>query len=65
MKEKQRMLKLMYKRKEKKLTQNELGAKVGVIGKTIHLYEVGERQPSPIMLRTLADALDCTIDDIV
>lgn len=65
MKAKQRMLKLMFKRKERKLTQNELGKKVGILGKTIHLYEVGERQPSPMMLRALADALECTIDEIV
>ena len=59
------MLKLMFKRKEAKLTQEGLGEKVGVLGKTIHNYESGERQPTPDMLRKLADALDCTIDDIV
>ncbi len=60
-----RMLKLMFKRKEAKLTQEELGEKVGVLGKTIHHYENGDRKPTPEMLRLLANALDCTIDEIV
>lgn len=60
-----RMLKLMFKRKEAKLTQEELAEKVGVVGRTIHHYENGDRQPTPDMLRKLADVLNCTIDDIV
>jgi DNA-binding XRE family transcriptional regulator len=62
---KTKMLKLMYKRKELGLTQEELGSKVGVIGKTIHHYEVGLRQPTADMLKKLATVLNCTIDEIV
>lgn len=60
-----RMLKLMFKRKEAKLTQEELGEKIGVTGKTIHHYENGDRLPNVEDLKKLAEALNCTVNDIV
>ena len=62
---KERMLKLMYKRKEARLTQQQLGEKVGVKGKTIYAYECGERRPSLKTLRKISEVLGCTIDEIV
>lgn len=60
-----KMLKLMFKRKEAGLTQEGLGKKVGLTGKTIHHYENGDRCPNAEDLRKLATALNCTVDDIV
>ena len=60
-----KLLKLMFKRKEAGLTQAELAEKIGVHAKTIHHYENGDRQPNVDDLKKLAEALKCTINDIV
>jgi DNA-binding XRE family transcriptional regulator len=65
MKEKIKMPNLRKARKEKKLTQEQFGKKVGVSGKTIHHYEIGKRQPSLEMLLKMANALDKTVNDII
>lgn len=57
-------LNLMFKRKEAGLTQQQLGEKVGVKGKTIYTYESGERNPSIKTLLKIAEVLGCSIDEI-
>lgn len=59
------MKKLKEIRVRKNLTQEELGEKVGVSYRTIYQYESGRREPSLRILRLLATALNCTIDEIV
>ncbi len=59
------MKKLKEKRIEKGLTQEQLGQAVGVSYRTIYQYETGRREPSLKILRALANALNCTIDEIV
>jgi len=49
-------------REEKKITQAELGNKIGVSGATINRYEKGFRQPDPETLSKLADFFDVTVD---
>ena len=59
------MEKLKQKRIERGLTQEQLGRLVGVSYRTIYQYEAGRREPSLKILRALAIALNCTIDEIV
>lgn len=49
-------------RKERKLTQQQLAELIGVKNSVISFYEVGERVPSPEVLRKLALALHVTAD---
>lgn len=64
MKEGKKLFGLMLKRKEKGLTQGQLGKLVGVRGEAIYCYEAGVRRPDLEMLRKLAEVLECSIDDI-
>lgn len=52
-------------RQEKGLTQDELGKRVGVHPNHISRYERGETSPSAEILKTFADALEVTIDELV
>ena len=49
-------------RKDRKLTQQQLAELLGVKNSVISFYEVGERIPSPDILRKLALALHVTAD---
>ena len=49
-------------RKDRKLTQQQLAELIGVKNSVISFYEVGERIPSPDVLRKLALALHVTSD---
>lgn len=54
------------KRKELKLTREELASKVGITSTEIYRIERGDRKkPSLKVLTGLADALGVTVDDIV
>ncbi|NPV92093.1 MAG: helix-turn-helix transcriptional regulator [Firmicutes bacterium] len=44
------------------LTQRQLAKKMNVSPSTIALYETGDRNPDPQMLKRLADCLDCSVD---
>lgn len=46
------------KRKEHKLTQTELGERVGIAQRTVAAYESGERRPSIEVAQRLAKELD-------
>lgn len=59
------MHKLEHVRIDAGLSRSELAKKVGVSRITIWQYEKNKRKPNPKMLRKLATALNCKIDDIV
>lgn len=52
-------------RKEKKLTQQQLGKLLGVSGSMIGQYEKGERNPKYITLQKIASVLGVNIEDII
>lgn len=52
-------------RKEKNLTQDELGAQIGVTNKTISRWETGNYLPPVEMLQTLADTFGVSINEIL
>ena len=51
-------------RKEAKMTQKELGEKIGVKHNTISDYERGKISPEQDMLFALSDALNIKVDDL-
>ena len=54
---------LKAKRKEARLSQAELAARVGVTSRTIQNYELGSRKPQNMeVVQRLADALSTTTD---
>ena len=54
--------KIRQLRKEKNLTQKQLAALIGVKNSVISFYEVGDRLPSPEVIRKLAIALHVSTD---
>lgn len=52
-------------RLKKKISQRELGRKIGKTGQFISLIEKGESNPSVITLKKIADALDVTINELL
>lgn len=53
------------KRKEKKLTQVQMGEKLGVTGKTISRWENGNYMPDIALLIPIADLLDVTVNELL
>ncbi len=49
-------------RKEKKLTQKQLGNLIGVQDSVISFYELGDRMPSPEIIARLATVLHVSAD---
>ena len=47
------------------MTQSELADAVGLSFQAICTYELGTREPSLDTLRKLAEALDCTLDELI
>lgn len=52
-------------RKEKGLTQAELGECVGVTNKTVSRWENGNYMPDISLLKTLSEVLDVTINELL
>lgn len=52
-------------RKSKGLTQEELGAMLGVNKRTVSVWEIGKCEPSLTMLAKLCEIFDETFDDIL
>lgn len=52
-------------RRAKDITQESLSEKTGIHQTHISHYERGERKPSFDNLMSLANALECTIDELV
>lgn len=59
------MVNIKQLRKAKGLTQQELAQKAGVSYLSIHRYESGERIPSVDIAARIAQALGCTVDDLI
>lgn len=57
--------KLMHRRQVMNLTRAELAAKSGVSEFVISAYELGRRTAKVDVMTKLAQALGCTIDEIV
>ena len=49
-------------RKERNITQDELGTIIGLSGRAIGYYETGERFPPEDILNKIADYFDVTMD---
>ena len=60
-----RQEKLMHRRQVMNLTRAELAEKSGVCERVIVAYERGERSAKLDVMTKLAQALGCTIDEIV
>lgn len=65
MKTKKKMEKLQKVRGERHFSQAKLAEMVGVDKMTIYHYEAGARRPNMDMLKKLANALECTVDEII
>lgn len=49
----------------KGLSQSQLSRIIGVKSQTICMYESGVRTPKAEILKKLATALDCSVDDLL
>lgn len=49
----------------KGFSQNELARLVGLTGSAISQYESGKRKPNIDTLKKIAQALNCTVDDLI
>lgn len=56
---------IYQKRKALRLTQEELGRKLGVTNKAVSKWEVGETTPDITMLEPLAQVLQITVDELL
>lgn len=56
---------IYQKRKELKITQDELGRKLGVTNKAVSKWETGETLPDINLLEMLASALHVSIDELL
>ena len=52
-------------RRERGITQVELAQKIGATQGAISMIENGERNPSVPMIVRIAEALDCTVDELL
>ena len=52
-------------RENKKMSQHELGALVGVTQGAVHQWEIGLTKPRADMLIRLAEVLEVSIDDLL
>lgn len=59
------ILKIKEYRQQAGLTQSQLASAVGVQQKQISAWETGRNEPSIKVLKAMAQALDCKIDDLV
>ena len=57
--------KMAFCRKEKKLSQAEIGKRAGINGDIVGKYERGEMKPSIDTAKKLADALEVSLDYLV
>lgn len=51
-------------RKKYRMSMRELGQILGITIRTVYNYEAGRTSPSIKMLRKMADALNCSINDL-
>lgn len=58
-------MKIRDRRQDAGLTQQQLADAVGATQKQISAWETGQNEPSIKVLKAMAQALDCTVDDLV
>lgn len=56
---------IAIKRKEKKLTQEQLAEKLGVSGKSVSNWENGRNMPDLSLFNSLCSILDVSINDLL
>lgn len=56
---------LAENRKKKKLTQEQLGEKIGVTAKTISRWENGNYMPDISLLKPLSQELEISVNDLI
>ena len=56
---------IKHQRRKKKMTQDELAKKLGVTQNVISKWEKGYCAPKTARLRDVADALGCTVDELL
>ena len=56
---------IRYLREEKKLSQSQLGEKIGVSNKTISKWENGRGYPDTLILLSLTKELEITVDELL
>ena len=56
---------IYQRRKALKLTQEELGRKIGVTNKAVSKWEVGETTPDITILHSLASILEVSVDELL
>ena len=59
------MLGIAEKRKRVGLTQDELAKKLGVSQAAVSLWELGTSSPNSSLLLKLADALECSVEELL
>ena len=57
--------KLLNLRKQNRLSQEELGEKIGVTRQTISNWELGQTSPNPEQLKLLSTTLNTSIDELL
>lgn len=57
--------KIREARKAAGLTQKELAAKLGIVPNSISQYENGTRNAKPATLRRIAEAIGCSLQDLI
>lgn len=56
---------VLDRRKQLKLTQEELAKKVGTTKQMVSKYELGQRSPKVAMANAFAEALETTLDELL
>lgn len=59
------MSKLKELRKAAKMTQTDLGKILGVSFQAVSMWEKGKTHPRAALLPKVADALGCTVDELL
>ena len=59
------MTRLSELRKSAGLTQQQLAEQMGVTRSTVAMWETGENAPKTKMLLALAEALNCSVEDLL
>jgi len=58
-------MKLKEKRKDMKMSQTEVANAIGITQSAYSNYEIGKRSPKPMMLKNIAEVLNCTVDELL
>ena len=59
------MSKIQERREKKGLSRAELAAQVGISTRAVEYYEDGKREPKASILKLIAKALKCRMEDLI